>query len=91
MHSHAPKPLQGETIFHDMCSPCHGPDGRGEIDLGKKLHAADLTSSAVQSMSESELFAIVKSGKGKMPSFNGKLSDGDIKAVVSYVKQLGKK
>jgi mono/diheme cytochrome c family protein len=33
----------------------------------------------------------VKGGKGKMPAFENKLADDEIKAVLTHVKQLGKK
>jgi mono/diheme cytochrome c family protein len=82
---------KGGSIFQEQCVGCHGPDGRAQTDMGKTMHAADLTSSAVQQQSASQLSKIVKNGKGKMPSFDGKLSDDEIDGVVTYVKSLGKK
>jgi mono/diheme cytochrome c family protein len=82
---------KGAATFQEQCVGCHGPDGRAQTDMGKTMHAADLTSSAVQKQSESQLSKIVKNGKGKMPSFDGKLSDDEIGGVVTYVKSLGKK
>lgn len=81
---------KGQEIFQEQCVGCHGPDGNGQTDMGKKLGAANLTSSAVQQLSDSELEKVVKSGKKKMPSFDQKLSDDDIKSVIAYVRQLGK-
>lgn len=80
----------GEAIFQEQCVGCHGPDGKAATDMGKKVQAADLTSSAIQQQSDADLAKVVKSGQKKMPSFDGKLSDSEIKAVVGYVKQLGK-
>jgi mono/diheme cytochrome c family protein len=80
----------GAAIFQEQCIGCHGPDGRAQTDMGKKVKAADLTSGDVQKANSSSLEKIVKSGKDKMPSFDGKLSDDEIKSVVAYVKQLGK-
>ena len=85
------KSAHGEEIFQQMCSGCHGPDGRAQTDMGKSLQAADLTSDAVQHLSTSEISKQVQKGKGKMPGFEGKLSDDEIKAVVAYVQELGKK
>ena len=76
--------------YTDQCAMCHGPDGKAQTEMGKKVHAADLTSSAVQEQSDSKLEKTIKSGKEKMPSFDGKLSDDDIRSVVAYVRQLGK-
>lgn len=36
-----------ETLFEARCSACHGPDGKGEVPMGKKLGVADLTSTQV--------------------------------------------
>ena len=82
---------RGEEIFQELCAGCHGPDGRAQTDIGKALGAADLTSDGIQQKSDSQLSKSVNGGKGKMPAFENKLADDDIKAVVVYVKQLGKK
>jgi mono/diheme cytochrome c family protein len=41
-------------------------------------------------MSEADMIAETKTGKGKMPAFAGKLTDAQIKDVVAYVKTLQK-
>ena len=82
---------RGEDIFQEKCVGCHGPDGRAQTDIGKALQAADLTSDAIQQKSDSQLSKSVRGGKGKMPAFENKLADDEIKAVVAHVKQLGKK
>jgi cbb3-type cytochrome c oxidase subunit III len=82
---------RGQEIFQEQCAGCHGPDGHAQTDMGKALEAADLTSEAIQQKSESELSKSVKGGKGKMPAFENKLADDEIKAVLTHVKQLGKK
>jgi cytochrome c6 len=82
---------RGQEIFQELCAGCHGSDGRAQTDIGKALEAADLTSEAIQQKGESELSKSVKGGKGKMPAFQNKLADDEIKAVLTYVKQLGKK
>jgi mono/diheme cytochrome c family protein len=81
----------GKAVFKEQCAGCHGPDGRAQTDIGKGIQAADLTSQAVQQQSDSELSKSVKNGKGKMPAFQEKLSDGQIRAVVAYVRELGEK
>ena len=82
---------RGEEIFQELCAGCHGPDGRAQTDMGKALGAADLTSESIQQKSDSQLSKSVRGGKGKMPAFENKLADDEIKAVVAHVKQLGKK
>jgi len=71
-----------------MCVGCHGADGHADTEMGKKVHAADLTTTKVHKAKNSELEKVVKNGQKKMPSFADKLGEDDIKAVVAYVKQL---
>jgi mono/diheme cytochrome c family protein len=78
----------GATVFQEWCAGCHGPDGHSQTELGKKIGARDLTSDYVKQMSLDDIVTQVKKGKGKMPGFEGKLSDAEISAVASYVKDL---
>src|SRR6202035_2742165 len=82
---------RGEEIFQEMCAGCHGPDGRAQHDIGKALGAVALTCEGIQQKSNAELSKSVKAGKGNMPAFENKLADDEIKAVLTYIKQLGKK
>jgi mono/diheme cytochrome c family protein len=88
--SRPPQAQKGQAIFQEQCIGCHGTDGKAQTDMGKKLQAADLTSSAVQELSDSKLENVIKSGKKKMPSFDGKLSDDEIGSVVAYIRRIAK-
>jgi cytochrome c6 len=88
--SRPPQAQKGQAIFQEQCVGCHGPDGKAQTDMGTKVQAADLTSSAVQEQSDSKLEKTIKSGKAKMPAFDGKLSDNEIGSVVAYIRQIGK-
>lgn len=81
----------GEARFQEHCIGCHGPDGRAQTELGRKLGAADLTSDVIRQQSDAQLATFVKDGKGKMPAFENKLSDDDIHGVITYIRQLAKK
>jgi cbb3-type cytochrome c oxidase subunit III len=87
--SPAQKAREGGAIFQELCVGCHGTDGRGETEIGKKVKAADLTSSETQQQSDAELTKVVKTGQKKMPAFGDKLGDDEIKAVMAYVRKLG--
>lgn len=80
----------GETVFKKNCVMCHGAEGNGKTKMGLKLGAADLTSMDIQSLSDEALAQTVRSGKGKMPSFEKTLSAADIENVVKYVRTLRK-
>ena len=43
-----------------------------------------------QGFSDAEATNIIKNGKGKMKGYKDKLSDADVKALVSYVRSLKK-
>ena len=81
----------GAAIFQELCIVCHGPDGRAQTETGTKVGAADLTADAVQQQGDSQLSKIIQDGKGKMPAFEGKLTDDEIRAVIAYIRQLAKK
>jgi mono/diheme cytochrome c family protein len=81
----------GETLFKTKCAACHGPDGKGEVPMGKKLGAHDLNSAEVQKQSDAQLTEVVTKGKNKMPAYDGKLSKEQITELVAYVRGLGKK
>ena len=50
--------------FADHCALCHGNDGRGQTQMGQNLYpkAPDMASSTTQSLSDGELFYIIKNG-----------------------------
>src|SRR5215471_13997493 len=78
----------GQKIFQQLCIGCHGPDGRAQSEMGKKVQAADLTSAVVQDQSDSELLKVIRNGRGKMPSWASRLNDSEIHAVLAYVRSL---
>jgi mono/diheme cytochrome c family protein len=81
----------GAATFKAKCAMCHGADGKGQTPMGKSLKLRDLTSAEVQKQTDEQLIATTTNGKNKMPSFKGKLTDAEIKAVVGAVRDLAKK
>ena len=81
----------GETLFKTKCAACHGPDGKGESAMAKKLGVRNLGSAEVQGQSDAQLTDIVTKGKDKMPAFEGKLTKEQIGQLVAYIRELGKK
>jgi mono/diheme cytochrome c family protein len=80
----------GADTYKSKCAPCHGADGLAATPAGKMLKAASFKDPAIVKAQDAELIAIVKSGKNKMPTFAGKLSDDQIKAAVAYIRTLQK-
>jgi cytochrome c6 len=73
----------GKALFASKCATCHGPDGKGQTTMGKKLGVKDLTASK---LTAAEMEAVVTTGRGKMTPFNGKLTPAEIKDVAAFVK-----
>jgi mono/diheme cytochrome c family protein len=74
------------------CSVCHGDDGKGQTEEGKKKGARDLTNAKWQDkVDDGRLIRSVTKGHDKMPAFEKKLSADEIKALVAEVRTLAKK
>src|SRR5690349_13097955 len=74
-----------KALFAQKCASCHGPDGKGQTPMGKKLGAKDLTLEAKSPLDE--LVKDIETGKPpKMAAYKGKLSDEQIKALATFIK-----
>jgi cytochrome c6 len=80
----------GADTYKSKCAMCHGPDGTAAVPMGKMYKIPSFKDPAVVKSSDAELAAITKDGKGKMPAYTGKLTDAQIKEVVSYIRTLQK-
>lgn len=78
----------GEMLYAQHCMLCHGKNGFGNGPGGRGLstEVTDLTSEAVQSQSEGELFYKITTGRKEMPEYKNKIpSDKDRWNLVSYI------
>lgn len=80
----------GADTYKAKCQMCHGPDGTASTPAGKAMKVPSFKDPAVAKKSEADLIAVTKMGMGRMPSYSGKLSDAQIKDVVSYIRTLAK-
>jgi cytochrome c6 len=70
--------------YKAKCAMCHGADGSGKAAMGTK----PLGSADVQKMSDADLTGAITNGKGKMPSYKGKLTDAQIGDLVKFIRTL---
>lgn len=77
----------GAAVYAQMCSRCHGSDGRANTRKGRSVGAADLTSNDWMPDTARDI-RIVTRGKEDMPSFKAKLKPAEIEAVVSYIRRF---
>jgi cytochrome c6 len=76
------------ALYKSKCQVCHGVDGKGDTPAGKKLAARDFHSPEVAKQSDAQMFEITKKGKNKMPAYDGKLTDDQIKQLIKYIRAL---
>jgi cytochrome c6 len=81
----------GEKVYKAKCATCHGADGVGATPVGKATKARDFCSDEVKKETDEDWTQIIVKGKNKMPAYDKKLSDAEIKGVVAYIRGLCKK
>ena len=80
--------------WENLCTKCHGADGKGQTKVGKKLNLKDYTDAKVQAaMKDEDIVKAVTDGifekeKEKMKAFKGELSAAEIKDFVAYVRKF---
>ena len=83
--------IDARALFAKHCATCHGKDGRAKTSKGKLMHARNLADPEWQArVTDERIFNSVNNGRGEMPGFDKKLSETQIDALASYVRQLKK-
>jgi cytochrome c6 len=78
----------GANPYTAKCQMCHGATGLGDTPAGKAMGAHPFNSPDVIKESDAELLAVIKNGKGKMPSFAGKLTDAQMTTLIADIRKL---
>ena len=92
---------QGREVYDRYCASCHGANLEGQPDWTKRLPSGRMPapphdpSGHTWHHPSEQLFGIVKDGvepyappgyQSDMPGFDGTLSDGEIRAVLAYIR-----
>ena len=83
----------GATVYNTSapkCGMCHGADGLATSAMAKNMKDLSFKDPKMISASDARFFASTKNGLNKMPAYNGKLTDQQIKDVVAYIRTLQK-
>jgi putative heme-binding domain-containing protein len=75
---------EGETLYNQHCTKCHGPAGSGG-DIGPAIVSGDRLEIGV---SDAQTFNVVKNGVAGTPMSPQRLPDADIWKVVTYIHAL---
>jgi mono/diheme cytochrome c family protein len=78
------------AIYKQKCVSCHAPDGKGETPAGKAMKVRSFADPEVAKMSDQQLADIIEKGQGKMPKYGATMKSDEIKAMVAYIRTLGK-
>ena len=93
----APNP-QIDRVWRAKCSSCHGPDGKGATEQGKKMAVEDMTSTAWQAITDDKIKASINDGLKRdkngvhqeMEAYKSKLRPEQIDGLVTYIRALKK-
>ena len=88
-----------ERLWKAKCGSCHGADGKGQTDQGKKMAVEDMTTAAWQSkLKDDQIKAAISDGvkrekggvKQEMDGYKAKLQPAQIDALTAYIRTLKK-
>ena len=80
------------SVYKSKCVVCHAADGSGDTPAGKAMGVLDLRRDEVQKLTDAQIFDDIANGVGKkMPAYKGKITDDQIKGLVTYIRGLAKK
>ena len=83
---------KGKAIYDAKCVTCHSKDGKGNPAMAKMFKieraAMDFSSEQNQKKTDADLTKFITDGKGKMPSFKGKLKDAEIASALAFIRSL---
>ena len=96
-----PEPPRGASpaarLYLGLCATCHGADGRGSwratlflIRPGDLADATRMSGHTDQYLVDIITHGGAPVGRPGMPAFGASLSDADLRALVAYVRSLGR-
>lgn len=78
---------EGAALYKTKCQSCHGANGVPNPGIAKMMGIKPVSDPAVKGLSDAQIAAVIKNGKGKMKPVAG-LSDAQVKALAVYFHGL---
>jgi len=84
-------------LWKSKCAACHGADGKGDSDQGKKMKVGNMATAAYQkSWTDDQLKKAILEGvkqekdgvKQEMDPYKGELTPEQVDALVKYIRAL---
>lgn len=87
-----------ERLFGSKCSACHGKDGKGQTEKGKKMNIRDMASAEFQKGTDEEFKKAILEGikkevggvKQEMDAYKEEIKGPEIDALVAYMREFKK-
>ena len=88
-----------ERVWKSKCSSCHGQDGKGQTEKGKKMKIADYTTAEWQkSRTDDQIKKGINDGvktekdgvKQEMEGFKEDIKAPEVEALVKYMREFKK-
>jgi mono/diheme cytochrome c family protein len=80
---------QGDATYKAKCAMCHGAAGVPSAGMASAMGIKPATDPSIKSLTEAQMIAVVKTGKGKMKPVTG-LSDAQVKEAVATFRGFAK-
>ena len=77
----------GASIYKAKCQSCHGANGIPNPGIAKLMGVKPVTDPEIKKLTEAQVIATIKNGKGKMKPVAG-ISDAAAKAAATFFKTL---
>jgi mono/diheme cytochrome c family protein len=78
-----------ERVWKAKCAACHGADGKGQTEQGKKLGIKDYTAADWQKAhSDEDLKKGIAEGVPGMDGYKDKLQPDQVEALVAFIRAL---
>lgn len=78
------------TLYKTKCAACHAADGTASTPAGQKLNTRSFMLPEIMKAPDKDLLEITAKGKNKMPGFEKKLTEDQMKSLVAYIRELTK-
>lgn len=80
----------GNEIYLQLCSSCHGIEGRGDGKMSKvlELKPKNFVEQKFQSQTDGTIFFKITTGRGEMPAFEKKVDEEERWYLVNYLRTL---
>ncbi|MCU1718392.1 c-type cytochrome [Pseudomonas sp. 5P_3.1_Bac2] len=83
--------VDGQQLFQQHCSKCHGANGNAHTLRGWLLFAQNLSKPKWQAnTTDDEILHAIQQGPGAMPAYAEKLSSEEQQALLKHLRSLAK-